>query len=87
MKISLWRNLADFKYDVADWLFPKQMDKAYEQGIRVGAEYAARLMSFNVLEAGEKTELTKAQAAGFEIARKAIRDSKKVIHAKTGAML
>ena len=76
-----------FLYDVADRLFPKQMDEAYEQGIRVGAEYAARLMSFMVVEAGENAELTKQQEKGYEIARKAIRDAKKKIHARTGAML
>lgn len=76
-----------FRYDLADRLFPKQMDEAYEQGIRVGAEYAARLMSFEVVEAGEKAKLTKPQEKGYEVARAAIREAKKKIHARTGAML
>jgi hypothetical protein len=84
---TLQGDIKDWWYDVADWLFPKQMDKAYEQGIRVGAEYAARLMSFQVIEAGEKAELTKSQQVGFEVARKAIRESKKTITSRTGAML
>jgi hypothetical protein len=81
------RNWKLFLYDVADRLFPKQMDEAYEQGIRVGAEYAARTMSFTITEAGEKQKLTKAQTVGFEVACKAVRDAKKKIHARTGAML
>ena len=76
-----------WKYDLADRLFPKQMDEAYEQGVRIGAEYAARLMSFMVVEAEEKTKLTKPQKVGYEVARAAIRDAKKKIHARTGAML
>lgn len=84
---SLRGDIKDWLYDVADFFFPKQMDKAYEQGIRVGAEYAARLMSFQVSEAGEKEKLTKAQQVGFEVARKSIRESKKVISSRTGAML
>jgi len=76
-----------FLYDVADRLFPKQMDEAWEQGVRVGAEYAARMMSFMVIEAGENAKLTKPQQVGYEVARKAIRDAKKKIHARTGAML
>lgn len=76
-----------FLYDVADRLFPKQMDEAYEQGIRVGAEYAARLISFMVIEAGEKAELTKNQEKGYQVARSAIIEAKKKVHARTGAML
>lgn len=84
---SLKGDIKDWLYDLADKLFPKQMDKAYDQGIRVGAEYAARLMSFAVHEAGEKADLTKAQRVGYETALKAIRDSKKTITSRTGAML
>jgi len=84
---SLRGDIKDTLYDIADKLFPKQMDKAYEQGIRVGAEYAARLMSFSIDEAGEKANLTKTQKIGLEVAQKAVRDIKKHIHARTGAML
>ncbi len=83
----MWRNWSDWWYDVADFFFPKAMDRAYEQGIRIGAEYAARTMSMEIVEAGEKAELTKAQTVGYEVARSAVRDAKKKIHARTGAML
>jgi hypothetical protein len=76
-----------FLYDMADRIFGRQMDEAYEQGIRIGSEYAARLLSMSVEDAGEKAKLTKPQQVGYEVARKAIRDAKKKIHAQTGAML
>ena len=84
---SLRGDIKDWLYDLADKIFPKQMDKAYEQGIRVGAEYAARLMSFAIHEAGEKANLTKAQQVGFEVTKKAVREAKKTITSRTGAML
>lgn len=84
---SLRGDIKDWLYDLADKIFPKQMDKAYDQGIRVGAEYAARLMSFAIHEAGEKADLTKAQKVGFEVSQQAVRDAKKKIAARTGAML
>lgn len=83
----MWRNWSDWWYDTADFFFPKQMDRAYEQGIRIGAEYAARIMSMEITQAGETAELTKAQKIGFDVAKKAIISSKKKIHARTGAML
>lgn len=76
-----------FLYDIADRIFGYQMDEAYGQGIRIGSEYAARLISMTVEDAGEKAKLTKAQQVGYDLARKAIRDAKKKIHAQTGAML
>jgi hypothetical protein len=75
------------KYDLADFFFGKQMDEAYWQGVRIGAEYASRMMSFTVVEAGDNTKLTKAQIVGYEVARKAIKDAKKKITERTGAML
>ena len=38
--------LREVKYQIADKLFCKEMDEAYSMGIRVGAEFAARKMSF-----------------------------------------
>lgn len=83
----MWRNFSDAMYDLADFFFPKQMDKAYEQGIRIGAEFAARIISMEVTMAGEKAELTKTQEKTYQIATNAIIDSKKKIMRKTGAML
>ena len=76
-----------FLYDIADRIFGYQMDEAYGQGIMIGSEYSARLITMTVEDAGEKAKLTKAQRVGYDLARKAIRDAKKKIHAQTGAML
>ena len=76
-----------FLYDVADRIFGYQMDEAYAQGIRIGSEYAAQLITMSVEDAGEKAKLTKAQQVGYDLSRQAIRDAKKKIHAQTGAML
>lgn len=81
------KNWKLLKYDLADFFFGKQMDEAYNQGVRIGAEYAARMMSFTIVEAGEKAKLTKAQTIGYEVARKAVVDAKKKISNRTGAML
>lgn len=81
------RNWDNFLYDLADRLFGKQMDKAYNQGIRIGAEYAARKMSFAVSNADVEKELTKTQLIGYKRAQQELRSVKKEIHAQTGAML
>jgi hypothetical protein len=44
----LIRNFSDFKFELVELLIGKQLDKAYKQGITIGAEYAARKMSFEV---------------------------------------
>lgn len=84
---SLRGDLKNWWYDVADFFFPKQMDTAYEQGIRIGAEYAARMISMEITQAGEKSDLTKTQAIGYDLARDAVVVAKKKIMRKTGAML
>ena len=82
----MWRNWDDFFYDCADFFFGKQMDKAYEQGIRAGAEYATRKMSFAVHSVKTK-EMTKTQRIGHDAAIEAIIPVKKEIMRETGAML
>ena len=81
MKFTNWL------YDRLDGIFPKVLDKAFDQGLRIGAEYAARKMSMTITEAGEKASLTKAQAIGYEVALQAVTDAKATIKQKTGAML
>ena len=84
---SLRGDLKNWWYDVADFFFPKAMDIAYDQGIRIGAEYAARMISMEITQSGEKSDLTKTQAIGYDLARDAVIAAKKKIMAKTGAML
>jgi hypothetical protein len=77
----------DLMYDLADKLFPSAMDKAYDQGIRIGAEHASRVMSFEITQIAEKQKLTAAQKVGYELALQAVKDAKRKITARTGAML
>ena len=84
---SLSGDLKNWWYDVADFFFPRAMDTAYDQGIRIGAEYAARIISMEITQAGEKSNLTKTQAVGYDLAKDAVQAAKKKITARTGAML
>ncbi len=80
-------NFTDWVYDRLDTIFPRVLDKAFDQGLRIGAEYAARKMSMTITEAGDKANLTKAQAVGYEVALQAVQEAKQTITKKTGAML
>ena len=78
------RNWSDFKYEVADFLFAKQMDSAYKDGIRIGAEYATRKLSFEV-GLKRRLSLTKVESRGYDHAFVAINRAKEEIRNKTGA--
>ena len=82
----MWRNWNDFLYDTADFFFGKQMDKAYDQGIRAGSEYAARNISNKIHNVDTKA-LTKTQRVGHDAAVEAMIVAKREIMRKTGAML
>lgn len=82
----MWRNWDDFLYDCADFFFGKQMDKAYDQGIRIGSEYAARNIS-NKIHNVKTKEMTKTQRVGHDAAVEAMIEAKKEIMRRTGAML
>ena len=56
--ISSW---AELKYEFIDKIAGDLLDEAYDMGIRVGAEYATRTISFKVGLKGESKELTKTQ--------------------------
>ena len=74
-------------YDRLDGIYPKVLDKAFDQGLRIGAEYAARMMSMTITQAGEKAKLTKAQTIGYEVALEAVKEAKVTINNKTGTNL
>lgn len=82
----MWRNWSDFWYDVADFFFAKQMDKAYDQGIRMGSEFAARKISFQIHSVPSE-EMTKTQRVGYDAAMEALIEAKKDVMRQTGAML
>lgn len=79
--------LSDIKYEIADKLFARELDEAYEHGIRAGAEYATRTISFrvNVKEAAQG--LTKTQKIGYDKANAIVQSCKTDIANTTGAML
>ena len=77
----------DFMYDLADFFFAKQMDEAYDQGIRIGAEYSARMISFRVNSKESTKNLTKTQAQGYAVANEIVQSCKPDISRQTGAML
>lgn len=80
------RNWSDFKFEVVEFFFGKQLDKAYKQGITIGAEYATRKLSFEVsLKRG--LELTKTEQRGYDHAIAAVARIKPEIATQTGAML
>lgn len=81
------RNWSDFKYEVADFLFAKELDEAYEMGIRLGAESAAKIISFQVDLKESRQELTKAQKVGYDKAAQIVQDCKPKIEKATGAVL
>jgi|TARA_R110000764_G_scaffold196314_1_gene281459 hypothetical protein len=82
----LLRNWSDFKFEIVDFFIGKQLDEAYKQGITIGAEYAARKMSFEVhLKRG--LQLTKTEQRGYDKAIAAVERVKPEIKNKTGAML
>ena len=78
------RNWADFKYEVAELLFAKQLDEAYKDGIRIGAEFATRKLSFEVRLKRHLT-LTKVESRGYDHAFVAINRAKEEIRNTTGA--
>ena len=78
------RNWSVFKDEVAELLFAKQLDEAYKDGIRIGAEFATRKLSFEVSLKRHLT-LTKVESRGYDHAFVAINRAKKEIRNTTGA--
>lgn len=78
---------SDIKYEIIDRIAGDLLDEAYDMGIRVGAEYATRTISFRVGVRAETENLTKTQRIGYDKAHAVIQELKKDISDKTGAML
>jgi len=78
------RNWSVFKDEVAKLLFAKQLDEAYKDGIRIGAEFATRKLSFEVSLKRHLT-LTKVESRGYDHAFVAINRAKEEIRNTTGA--
>lgn len=81
-KISNWREL---KYQIADKLFAYELDEAYALGVRAGAEFAARTISFELGIKEVRQELTKTQKIGYDKAMAIVQERKEHIRKSTGA--
>lgn len=84
--MTLIEALKEIKYQIADKLFAKELDEAYEMGIRAGAEFATRKLSFEV-KLKRQLQLTKTEDRGYEKAIEAIERVKPEIQRTTGAMV
>jgi len=78
---------SDIKFEIAEKLFGAELDEAYEMGIRIGAEYATRTISFRVGIKEASQGLTKTQKIGYDKANAIIQECKPDISKTTGAML
>jgi hypothetical protein len=74
--------LGEFKYQIADKLFAKELDEAYDMGIRMGAEFATRTLSFRVSLNSEKVKMTPTEKKGYEKAIQVIEDVKPEIYTR-----
>lgn len=74
--------LRELKYQVADKLFAKELDEAYDMGIRAGAEFATRTLSFRVNLNSEKVKMTPTEKKGYAKALQVIEDVKPEIYTR-----
>lgn len=76
---------SDLKYAIADRLFCTEMDDAFRMGVRHGAEFATRNISFQMNL--KNKDLTKAQQVGYDKALTALQGAKEIIQDSTGAQV
>lgn len=74
--------LRELKYQIADKLFAKELDEAYDMGIRAGAEFATRTLSFRVNLNSEKVKMTPTEKKGYSKALQVIEDVKPEIYTR-----
>ena len=79
---SNWREL---KYMIADKLFAYELDEAHAHGIKQGAEFAARTISFQLGLKESTQKLTKTQKIGYDKALAIVQERKEHIRKSTGA--
>ena len=78
-----WREV---KYQIADKVFKYEMDEAFQMGIREGATFSTRKISFAVELKADRLNMTKTQKLGYQKAIDIVRDTRAVIKDQTGAM-
>lgn len=78
-----WREV---KYQIADKVFKYEMDEAFQMGIREGATFSTRKITFAVELKADRLNMTKTQKLGYQKAIDIVRDTRAVIKDQTGAM-
>jgi len=78
-----WREV---KYQIADKVFKYEMDEAFQMGIREGATFATRKITFRVELKRDRQDLTKTQKLGYEKALEIVQYARTEIKEETGAM-
>lgn len=75
----------EFKYQIADFIFRKELDEAFDMGKKHGAEYATKKISGRLSMPSPKEELTKTQLIGYDKANQLVQACKYDIRVNTGA--
>jgi hypothetical protein len=75
-----------FRHGIAEVLFGKDLDEAYNQGIRIGAEFVTFKIGFSVRNQ-KHIKLTKTEQRGYDRALELIDAQKPEIAKTTGAMV
>lgn len=73
--------LLAIRYWIADHLLNSELDEAYHDGLREGADYAIHRLS---MQLQENIELTKTQQLGYDIAMNRFRMTKQAINERLG---
>ncbi len=79
--LSNWR---EFKYQIADKLFRRELDDAYALGLRGGVQFATRKISFEVNLKSESVLMTKTQKLGYDRAAEIVKDTRKLVEQQVG---
>jgi len=83
--MTLIETLREIKYQVADKLFCKEMDEAFQMGVREGATFATRMISTDLSVKEMRIQMTKTEKKGYQKAQDLVADCRKEIKSQTGA--
>lgn len=78
-----WREV---KYQIADKVFKYEMDEAFQMGIREGATFSTRKLTFEVELKADRQDMTKTQKLGYQKAIDILKDARQEVKEQTGAM-
>ena len=72
----------EFKYQIADKVFGRELDETHKRAFIAGVEYAVRNISFDSEIQIDKIQLTKVERKGYEKCQQVIQDTRKRIVGK-----